>query len=214
MPQESSDNRESEPLSSPTSSQGPRRRRFFCCGKCHEVFIYEDLFLRHQLLCGVALESDQSNENFQVETTEPLSSASLQIWLGKNLFQHSKFREKLSYNLGQLNLVLEEEFGCGLPDFEVLKGPQGLLGKYQLRLHKQVLGESEIWPDHVLAVGPAEVLSRFGTHSSVEPSSNRSAIWIPPFNLDLARQRGCCYFVEPASVLSAHLGDLLSRIRR
>lgn len=103
------------------------------------------------------------------------------------------------------------ELGFVVPTVRVRDNLALPQNRYVVKIHGGRVGEGEVYPDRLLAVGVGEAEAReLGGLASRDPTFGLPAAWIPPDVRPLAEDRGYTV-VDASTVLATHFTEILRR---
>jgi flagellar biosynthesis protein FlhA len=103
--------------------------------------------------------------------------------------------------------ALAAETGIVIPGVRLRDDPLRPPGTYALRVRDRVVAEGALRLDHLLAVGPSEVLDRVGGESATEPVYGLAARWIAYDDQARAQNAGALVF-DAISIIGSHLAEV------
>ncbi len=113
--------------------------------------------------------------------------------------------------LGRISMIREQiavELGFVVPPVRIRDNMQLDANTYVIKLRGVPIGQFQIIPDHYLAMEPGIPGERLDGISTVEPTFNLPAIWIPEAHRAKAESLGYTV-VDITSVIATHLTELI-----
>ena len=115
---------------------------------------------------------------------------------------------KLTEQIKGLRRAIASEMGFVLPPVRIQDNVQLGADIYSIRIKEIEAGRGELRPTQVLVMDPNGGMPAFPGERTTEPTFGLPALWIEPALRDEAMARGCTV-VDPASVLTTHITELV-----
>ncbi len=141
--------------------------------------------------------------------TEALRMDMVRIELGFGLLAlASSGATRLTDQVKSLRRTIAAEMGFVLPPVRIQDNMQLGADSYAIRIKEIEAARGEIRPTRLLAMDPRGNLPDLPGERTQEPAFGLPALWIEPTQKEEALFRGCTV-VDPASVLTTHLTELV-----
>lgn len=169
-------------------------------------------WLRHRS----PIEPDQKPAPPPPAASEPSASEALRIdmirvELGYALLVLAEGEvPRLTEQIKQIRRSLAGELGVVIPPVRIQDNMQLGSDAYCVRIKEIEAGRGELRPGHFLVMDPKGGLPDLAGEATQEPAFNLPAMWVDPALREEAVFRGCTV-VDPASVLSTHLTELIKQ---
>lgn len=115
---------------------------------------------------------------------------------------------RLTEQIKALRRTIAQEMGFVLPPVRIQDNMQLGADAYCIRIKEITAGRGEIRPTRLLVMDPKGGIPDLPGERTTEPAFGLPALWIDSANRDEALFRGCTV-VDPASVLSTHLTEVV-----
>ncbi|MCW8306226.1 flagellar biosynthesis protein FlhA [Acidiphilium sp. PA] len=115
---------------------------------------------------------------------------------------------KLTEQIKSLRRSIATEMGFILPAVRIQDNMQLAADTYSIKIKEIEAGSGKLQATRLLAMTADGTLPDVPGERTTEPAFNLPAIWIDPSDRDLARAKGCTV-VDPASVLTTHLTEIV-----
>ena len=115
---------------------------------------------------------------------------------------------RLTEQIKALRRTIAQEMGFVLPPVRIQDNMQLGADAYAVRIKEIVAGRGEIRPTRLLVMDPRGGVPDLPGERTTEPAFGLPALWIDTANREEALFRGCTV-VDPASVLSTHLTEIV-----
>ena len=117
---------------------------------------------------------------------------------------------RLTEQIKQIRRSLASELGVVIPPVRIQDNMQLGPDVYCVRIKEIEAGRGELRAGQYLVMNPKGGLPDFAGEATQEPAFNLPALWVDPALREEAVFRGCTV-VDPASVLSTHLTELIKQ---
>lgn len=115
---------------------------------------------------------------------------------------------RLTEQIKSLRRAIAVDMGFILPPVRIQDNMQLPADTYSIRIKEIEAGRGELRANRLLAMSPTGILPDLPGERTTEPAFGMAAIWIEPAGREIAQTRGCTV-VDPASVLTTHLTELV-----
>ena len=115
---------------------------------------------------------------------------------------------RLTEQIKGLRRAIAAEMGFVLPPVRIQDNMQLSANEYVVRIKEIEAGKGELRPTKLLAMDPGGAIPALAGEETREPTFGLPALWIEPELKEEALFRGCTV-VEPPSVLTTHLTELV-----
>ena len=115
---------------------------------------------------------------------------------------------RLTEQIKALRRTIAQEMGFVLPPVRIQDNMQLAADAYCIRIKEITAGRGEIRPTRLLVMDPKGGVPDLPGERTTEPAFGLPALWIDTANREEALFRGCTV-VDPASVLSTHLTEVV-----
>lgn len=120
-------------------------------------------------------------------------------------------KPNLMTRLTAIRTRFSKQIGFVLPNIHIRDSEKVRPQEYRFVIRGGVIGRGEVFPDKMLAIETDMVIDRLDSgHPAKEPVFGTDALWIQPTMVGEAETAGYTV-VDPASVIAAHLEELLKR---
>ena len=148
-------------------------------------------------------------ERAELESLLPLDL--LQVEVGYELIAlvDSKQDGALIARIAGLRRQLAQDLGLIVPPVHMRDNLRLRPSAYRVLLSGNVIGSGALRPSRLMAIGGAGITGQLPGEAVVEPAFNLPARWIEPSDRQRAELMGYTV-VDPATVVTTHLGELLA----
>ncbi len=158
-------------------------------------------------------QADEDVPAAVVSTEAPLSESmridTIRLELGYGLLSLAGGdTPRLTEQIKSLRRSIAAEVGFILPPVRIQDNVQLGAEAYSVRIKEIEAGHGELRPTRMLAMDPSGELPDMPGERTTEPAFGLPAMWIEPSRREDAIARGCTV-VDPASVLTTHLTELV-----
>ena len=115
---------------------------------------------------------------------------------------------RLTEQIKSLRRAIAAEMGFVLPPVRIQDNMQLAADTYAIKVKEIEAGRGQLQPNRLLAMSPNGTLPDLPGERTREPAFGMPALWIEPTEREHAQIKGCTV-VDPASVLTTHLTEIV-----